>query len=458
MRRPLFIAALTLAACSVDPPGEGDLEFPCTTDDDCVDGYTCQANVCRTGARDGGAATDAGTNRDGGAARDGSTTDGGADRDGGTNGDGGTDRDGGTERDAGPCDETWCDGECVDPQVSVAHCGACGFDCAGGACIDGVCQAFVWQDLPGQRPGRLAADADDLYWTIDASAGGVFQRTFFGGPGPVPVATNQSYPDRLVVSDQHVAWTALDERSGPRPGHVRYRDKALAAPLVDVTTATQRSPDGFAIADGRIFWTVDSPLYLRAHPIGTAVDTYAELQFSGGSSFVQTMVADDTYVYWFDANANLFRVAHALVGETPDPMLSNQEEEPKDALLLGDWIYYGDSANGLNTTGWLRRTNKSTFATETLTTRANPDDETHGVYALASDGVLLYYTTEAPSGRLANVWSIPLAGGTPERVAPVTNPANTSARGLAAVDGVVFWSEWTSDGSTNGRIRARRVR
>src|SRR5205823_2018531 len=47
--------------------------------------------------------------------------------------------------DAHPCAyaELCCEGACVDPQTSLAHCGACGVSCTAtngaAACIDGAC-------------------------------------------------------------------------------------------------------------------------------------------------------------------------------------------------------------------------------------------------------------------------------------------------------------------------------
>ncbi len=446
-------AAALLGACSVDPPGV-DGDFACTTDDHCTEGFTCVAGFCRDGVP-----RDAGSERDAGASVDAGASDAGAPRDGGALDSGPHDggaRDSGP-RDGGACALTVCGVECVDTQANAMHCGGCGVDCGGGACSDGECQAFVWQDLPGQRPTRVATDGVDLYWTIEASQGAVMRRALDRSTPAQPIALNQPYPDRLVLSDDYVAWTALDQNTGARPGHIRYRDKALASATVEVTTATQRSPDGLAIHDDRIVWTVDSPLYLRAHTIGGAVDSYDELQFSGGSSYAQAMVADATYAYWFDSQANVFRVPLTLTGATPEPVAIDQEEEPKSAVLFGDWLYYGDGANGLMNDGWLRRTNKATFVTETIAAHANPDDAEHGVFELATDGATLFYTTESSGGRHGRVFSVPVTGGTPTPIATLTDAPNAAARGVATAGGFVYWAEWRSSGSVAGRLMARRV-
>ena len=93
-----------------------------------------------TGASSSGGATGfgGGTTTDGGGATSGNTSDntGG----GGSNGGGDGGSTGGANENGCPAGQQLCDGQCVDLQTNLDHCGHCGFFCASGlVCTDGVC-------------------------------------------------------------------------------------------------------------------------------------------------------------------------------------------------------------------------------------------------------------------------------------------------------------------------------
>src|SRR5262245_1510651 len=59
-----------------------------------------------------------------------------------------------------------CEG--VDVASSAAHCGRCGHDCLGGACVLGRCQPVAIA-INRVNPHGLAVDANGVvYWTEDA--------------------------------------------------------------------------------------------------------------------------------------------------------------------------------------------------------------------------------------------------------------------------------------------------
>jgi hypothetical protein len=58
---------------------------------------------------------------------------------------------------------------CGDTQASPSNCGACGHDCEGGGCVQGVCQPVV---LEGDEsfPSTLAVDGVKVYWVNQTDA------------------------------------------------------------------------------------------------------------------------------------------------------------------------------------------------------------------------------------------------------------------------------------------------
>jgi hypothetical protein len=85
---------------------------------------------------------------------------------------------GGTEPLCGPggasyactaqCDEPGqiCGAACVDVTTSPIHCGRCGHDCGGGACVGGACQPVAVADALDQldAPSALAANDAAIFW------------------------------------------------------------------------------------------------------------------------------------------------------------------------------------------------------------------------------------------------------------------------------------------------------
>lgn len=66
--------------------------------------------------------------------------------------------------------EAECSGSCADLASDRAHCGRCGHDCGGGACVAGQCQPVAV--APGRMgPVGLAVTADAIYWSETATRG-----------------------------------------------------------------------------------------------------------------------------------------------------------------------------------------------------------------------------------------------------------------------------------------------
>lgn len=100
-------------------------------------------------------------------------------------------------------------GACRDTTNDSKHCGRCGHDCLGGACVGGRCQPVALQQDTSAR--AIAVDAHHVYWTepnrariVQADKSGDNQVLLY-------VDTPRAYMPTWLVSDEtHVYWTAVD--------------------------------------------------------------------------------------------------------------------------------------------------------------------------------------------------------------------------------------------------------
>lgn len=105
-------------------------------------------------------------------------------------------------------------GPCVEVATNPRHCGACGRDCLGGACVGGQCQAVLVSSEEG-RPTAVAADGEHVYWTNPALgdvrrakvAGGPIEIVFDGPPGT-------RFGERLVRHGEDVYFSVQDMTDG----------------------------------------------------------------------------------------------------------------------------------------------------------------------------------------------------------------------------------------------------
>lgn len=207
---------------------------------------------------------------------------------------------------------------CIDVQTNPAHCGRCGHDCLGGACVAGRCQPVVLaSDQEG--PSAIALDETHVYWTNDdtgeirrspirgdagselvyanGDAGigtrfgvhgddvyfvrtedGVVLRcpkTGCGASAPTLVATGALHANSLLVTDAGALfWVEFDTDGGigtcdlPCTGASSYRVSHETRPT-------------FVAADGpALFWTTLAPSNLRAQSApGEEARTLVNQQF-----------------------------------------------------------------------------------------------------------------------------------------------------------------------------------
>lgn len=104
--------------------------------------------------------------------------------------------------------------DCGETQSNPRHCGACGHDCGMGACQEGRCQPFTWQE--GGTPQYMAvSETGILYWTNHALSGSVMKRSLVDEEDvATTLATFEQEPWSIHLDGDHLLWTAGKSDSG----------------------------------------------------------------------------------------------------------------------------------------------------------------------------------------------------------------------------------------------------
>lgn len=437
MRHVAIIFAIGIAGCTLSFPEPGAAPYPCAQEADCAEGFTCVAEICQ---RLAGQSPDAGQGQDAGLA---DASEGGPDSaiDAGAQDSGGSDA-GGTDAggsDAG-CSLTQCGVDCVDLQTSVSHCGMCNKDCQVGSCAFGQCQPEAVHQQTGAQPTSIVIDlpSGQVYWTDQRLGGAVLGRDVDLAQPTFVVQSPVRYATGLAANADYVAWSALDELSGPRRGAVSYKARPFTG--MPVTAATEQSnPSTLTIAAGYVYWSSDSPLYIRGHALGqTAADL--ELRITLGASYAQAMVADATELFWADSQADVYAQTLDLAS-TPAPrqVVTSTEGEASDLILNNGTLYWAEA-------GTAQRGQARIFSAPTanglitpVVVQADPSDPEQSVTGLAFYEGYLYYTTATRARRAGSLFRVANTGGTPERL--LQGAGTDQLRDVAVGAGRIFWTQ-----------------
>ncbi|MCB9650535.1 MAG: hypothetical protein H6730_28685 [Deltaproteobacteria bacterium] len=436
MRRALLLALAALApACVLSFPDPASGPFACAADADCAEGYRCVAEVCAADEP----ASDAGQVD---AAADAGEVDGGVPA---------PPDDGGVEPDAGPGEDaevpdSGCIGQlcgviCVDLDNDPSHCGACNRSCLGGTCGAGVCQPYAIHTAVGSSPTQLAVDngAATVYWVDQRPSGAVLRRRLDLAAELEAVATNQSYPDALVLDADRIYWSSLDAVSGPRNGVIRWADKRLDGAVHEASATTARNPH-LAASDGVVFWSNDSPLHILSYDIDAATPTRVEYIPGVGSSFMRGLAADFTHVYWLDASSNVFRHPLNLPTGVPETVVANPGTgEPSDFALTADYVYWSEAVEAINGSGRIFKSEVGTEQVSIVVHDADPLLNDHAAVAIDVNAGYIYYVTGGSGGRGGSVFRAPIGTGTPERL--YQGQATSELRDVAVGAGRVVWTD-----------------
>jgi hypothetical protein len=227
----------------------------------------------------------------------------------------------------GDCNGNPGDGCETDLTSNIAHCGACGHDCLGGACTASACQPVALADPIGTATtfgnGFLALDATRIYFGYQGTPTGGVAMVGKDGTGAACVVCNVGEPRELATDATSLYWVerALGQlRKAPLGGtavttlwsgtmgspvavdgtHVYWFDAGANAVMqadVDGSHAApvatgQPNVGSLAVDSGFLFWTTNSAV-MALDLAGGSPTTVAS-----GLAGPRSVAADATHVYW----------------------------------------------------------------------------------------------------------------------------------------------------------------
>ena len=251
---------------------------------------------------------------------------------------------------------------CVDTETSPQHCGACGRDCAGGACLFGVCQpSIVASGLTGGMfmRGGASTDGEDIF-VADWNSNDIKAVHLENGYVRQPARTS-ARPYNVTLLGPHVYWSQLEGSAirfyrVPKQGLLAMYEMiaALDEPGSTVVPNSLQMQGGYlywvrrkdsrvvvertipasgtinqvmAMADtalrddvvvhaSGIYWTDGgmAPNQIWRTPLGGGAPTSFE---TGGNTIHHLVGTDDQHLYWI-SNIVPFRDVHAVFRKLVD--------------------------------------------------------------------------------------------------------------------------------------------
>lgn len=177
--------------------------------------------------------------------------------------------------------------------------------------------------------GDMTADDSHLYWTTTT---GFVKRGDLDGKNVVVLASNQNYPDDIVVNATHVYWTTAVQLN-------RGTSSIMRCDLDGGNLTTIRLGDAhrLTLSGTNAFWSGDALIWQ------SSLDGTNPKNIAAGSA--ELMVADDSYVYWLDLNAAIRGISKAPIAGGPKSLVA---VVPLAGLAMDDkFLYYTVSADRL---------------------------------------------------------------------------------------------------------------
>lgn len=278
-----------------------------------------------------------------------------------------------------------CDGDlsngCEDLASDPLHCGVCGHDCLGGACLDGTCQPVVLATEVGEVYA-MAKDGDFIYGT-SSSGGSVWKVPVAGCAIPSNCAQILSTPGTnyrdLAVNEDAVFFT---DSSAGRVVRVN-KDGSAQCGLVSDSTA----PWGIVASTSQVYWCVSGGASIRV--VSTACGG------TNSSLLVPTVAPhhiamDESGLYWTKKTGGLVSWA-SKDGSSTEPVWSGSTPGGyMFAPVLDDaWVYWREGKeNPIGGTARVVRANKDRSGVLEVIA---PDQPTPRFMAV--DGTHAYWTT-----------------------------------------------------------------
>jgi hypothetical protein len=142
-----------------------------------------------------------------------------------------------------------------DRATNTHHCGRCGHDCLGGACVASVCKPVRFATIQAQVDG-IAVNASHLYWT--SYHNGVIRRCSLPAcaEGAQTIVAGEVATYGMAIDTTHVYWTR--QSGGMNHAIRRCRLPSCdggAVTMVDISYTGGTGPRHIALDTNRLYWT-----------------------------------------------------------------------------------------------------------------------------------------------------------------------------------------------------------
>ncbi len=318
-----------------------------------------------------------------------------------------------------------CDGDmsngCEDLASDPLHCGVCGQDCLGGACLDGTCQPVllatelgqvyaiakdgefiygtsssggsVWKvpvagcvnpsscaqvlSTPGTNYRGLAVNEDAVFFT-DSSAGRVL-RVNKDGSGQCNLVSNSLAPWGIVASISQAYW-CVSEGSA-----IRVVSTVCGGSNSSLIVPSTTAPHHIAMDDSGLYWTKKSGgLVSWASKDGSSTEPVWSGSTPGGYMFAP--VLDDAWVYWREGRENPSSGTARVVRAPKDrsgglEVIASEQATPRFMAVDGTHAYW------TTTESVRRRLKDGSGDVETVATGLS------GPHAIVVDDMAVYFGT-----------------------------------------------------------------
>ena len=345
-------------------------------------------------------------------------------------------------------------------QTDATNCGACGFDCDGGACVAGVCQPYVLaKDQPG--PGQIAVDLAYVYWSNYGAPspgvnGNIASILKDGTGGIIKIADTQTYSWGLAVLGASVYWTL----NVATPSYVGTGKADLSAawsiayPTAGKTYAGRSR--GLAIDElaGYVYWVNYEANQIWRLPRSAPASAEIVADTSKGVTRPNSVYVDADSIYWTNegtaasgstiaSNANtgsIARLSKAAITAAP-VVLATAQNKPRGLAVDATSVYWSNAGTG-GTTGSVMKCARTDGAglTALVSGLMNPRE-------LAIDPSYVYYT-DYGLRVVARIAKTATAGTAPESLATAQN----NPLGIVVDTKHVYWTNFGTTAANDGTV------
>jgi hypothetical protein len=281
---------------------------------------------------------------------------------------------------------------------SPHHCGACGHDCLGEHCTEGVCNLFSSSSLP---PVAFAIAAGKIYWS--QLSGGIFAVALNEPAHPWPPRGIPWRPEQQLVEGTSKALLAASAdrlfwiEAEPSAGHGGALFTADLAGKHRQRLATTGWPlGGLVLAKDQLLWSdLEGKLWGLALQAGAQPVALAPI---GGTAAALT--TEGVFAYWLDTKLGAL-VRFDLASRSAQTVIAGLVD-PSSLFIDGPDAYVGEGSSDRPGRGRLSKVSLATGQSSELA---------HGLTrpcAIVADERDLYYLD--CDGNSPSIWKLPKNG------------------------------------------------